>query len=243
MSARASLLRWLAATLLLMVASPASATTASWAEGRLAEAVQEIEPTLQRWGYPAVAGVVALDYVGVPLPADTMLVAATLAAGRGDLRLLVVMVLAVAAMIAGSQVGFALGRWGGRALLRRLPLAPERVTGVEARYKRWGLWLVLVAPFLDGVRQLNAFIAGVLGMGWWRFTAANSVAAVIWAGAWIGRHAPGRGACGGRPARSCAPPNRGCSSPRWQPWPSGLAFAPPSAGTAPCGPSLICHTH
>ena len=186
MSARAPLLRWLAAMLLLVVATPASATTASWAEGRLAVAVHEIEPTLQRWGYPAVAGVVALDYVGVPVPADTMLVAATLAAGRGDLRLPVVMVLAVVAMIAGSQVGFALGRWGGRALLRRLPLAPERVTGVEARYKRWGLRLVLVAPFLDGVRQLNAFTAGMLGMGWWRFTAANAVAAVIWAGAWIG---------------------------------------------------------
>ena len=77
-----------------MVASAASATTASWAEGRLAKAVHEIEPTLQRWGYPAVAGVVALDYVGVPVPADTMLVAATLACGRGDLRLPVVMVLA-----------------------------------------------------------------------------------------------------------------------------------------------------
>ena len=60
MSARASLLRWLAAALLLMVASPASATTASWAEGRLAEAVHEIEPTLQRWGYPAVASVVVV---------------------------------------------------------------------------------------------------------------------------------------------------------------------------------------
>ena len=47
MSARASLLRWLAATLLLMVASPASATTVSWAEGRLAQAVHEIEPTLE----------------------------------------------------------------------------------------------------------------------------------------------------------------------------------------------------
>ena len=47
------------------------------------------------------------------------------------------------------------------------------MTGVEARYKRWGLWLVLVAPFLDGVRQLNAFIAGMLGMGWWQFTAAK----------------------------------------------------------------------
>ena len=170
----------------LVMAAPVAATPVTWAEERLAAAMHQIEPILQGWGYPAVAGVVALDYVGVPVPADTMLVAATLAATRGDLRLPMVAVLAVIAMISGSQIGFALGRWGGRAMLRRLPLAPTRVAGVEAGYARWGLRLVLIAPFLDGVRQLNAFTAGMLGMGWWRFTAANGVAAVIWTGAWIG---------------------------------------------------------
>jgi membrane protein DedA with SNARE-associated domain len=180
------LLRLLSA-LLLLVAGPAfAATPVERAEARLAEAVGAIEPTLQRWGYPAVAGVVALDYVGVPVPADTMLVAATIAGDRGDLRLPVVALLAVAGMIVGSQIGFGLGRWGGRALLRRLPLAPERVAQVEARYARWGIRLILVSPFLDGVRQLNACVAGMLGMGWLRFTAATGLAAIVWAAAWMG---------------------------------------------------------
>lgn len=186
MSHRWRLLRLLPALLPLMLGPAVAATPVDWAEARLAEAVRDIEPTLQRWGYPAVAGVVALDYVGVPVPADTMLVAATIAGDRGDLRLPVVAMLAVAAMIVGSQVGFGLGRWGGRALLRRLPLAPERLALVEARYARWGVRLVLVSPFLDGVRQLNAFVAGMLGMRWSHFTAATFVAAIVWAVAWMG---------------------------------------------------------
>ena len=186
LSHRWRLLRLLPALLPLMLGPAVAATPVDWAEARLAEAVRDIEPTLQRWGYPAVAVVVALDYVGVPVPADTMLVAATIAGDRGDLRLPVVAMLAVAAMIVGSQVGFGLGRWGGRALLRRLPLAPERLALVEARYARWGVRLVLVSPFLDGVRQLNAFVAGMLGMRWSRFTAANVVAAIVWAVAWMG---------------------------------------------------------
>ena len=176
----------LGAVLGVSLVTPVAATPESWAEGRLQAAVAEIEPTLRRWGYPAVGGIVALDYVGVPLPADTMLVAATVASTRGDLSLPVVAGLAVGSMILGSQVGFGLGRWGGRALLRRLPIAPARLAAVEARYARWGTWLVLVAPFLDGVRQLNALAAGMLGMNWWRFTAANAVAACLWAAAWIG---------------------------------------------------------
>jgi membrane protein DedA with SNARE-associated domain len=115
-----------------------------------------------------------------------MLVAATLAADRGDLRLPVVVVLAIGSMIMGSQIGFCLGRWGGRALLRRLPLATERMAMIEAQHARWGHWLVLTAPFIDGVRQLAALTAGMLGMRWWLFTATNLVAAILWAAAWIG---------------------------------------------------------
>ncbi len=243
LSARASLLRWLAATLLLMVASPASATTASWAEGRLAEAVHEIEPTLQRWGYPAVAGVVALDYVGVPVPADTMLVAATLAAGRGDLRLPVVMVLAVAAMIAGQPGRLRarpLGRAGAASSTaagagagdgRRGPIqALGTLAGAGGTVPRW----CPPAQRLHGRHARDGLVAvhggerrrgGHLGRRLDR------------------RHAPDRGACGGRPAvparrQTVAVHRRDGSHGR-----RGLAFAPPSAGTARCGPSLICHTH
>ncbi len=172
--------------LALATATAAAASPEGWAEGRLHAAVHGIEPVLRHWGYPAVAGIVALDYVGVPVPADTILVAATIASVRGDLHLPVVAAIAVGAMILGSQLGFGLGRWGGRALLGRLPIPPARMAAVEARYARWGTGLVLVAPFLDGVRQLNAFTAGMLGMSWWRFSAANVVAALAWAAVWIG---------------------------------------------------------
>jgi membrane protein DedA with SNARE-associated domain len=179
--------RVVALALAVLLAAPAAAAAAAgWAEGRLQAAVREIEPTLRRWGYPVVAGVVALDYVGVPVPADTMLVAATIASTRGDLRVLVDGIIAVGAMIVGSQMGFGLGRWGGRALLRRLPISPARMAAVEARYVRWGTRLVPVAPFIDGVRQLNAFAVGMLGMAWWRFTAANVAAAFLWTAAWVG---------------------------------------------------------
>ena len=81
--------------LCLILAGEAVAAESGWLQEHLAEAVREIEPTLRHWGYPAIAGVVALDYVGVPLPADTMLVAATVATTRGDLALGAVYVLAV----------------------------------------------------------------------------------------------------------------------------------------------------
>jgi len=156
------------------------------AESRIASAVHDVEPILREWGYAAVAGAATLDFVGVPVPAVTILVAATLGAARGDLGLPLVFALAVVGMIAGSQLGYGLGRWGGRALLQRLPLAARRVGLVERHHARFGLWLQFLAPFIDGVRQLNGIVAGMLGMPWHRFTMANAIAAPIWAGVWAG---------------------------------------------------------
>lgn len=156
------------------------------AESRIASAVHDVEPILHEWGYAAVAGVATLDFLGVPVPAVTILVAATLGAGRGDLALPMVFAVAVIGMIAGSQLGYGLGRWGGRALLQRIPAAASRVALVEHHHARFGLWLQFIAPFIDGARQLNGFVAGMLGMPWHRFAATNATAALIWAGVWVG---------------------------------------------------------
>ncbi|MFO1049184.1 MAG: DedA family protein [Geminicoccaceae bacterium] len=173
--------RLLALTLACFLALAATAH----AESRIETAIHDVEPVLQKWGYAAVAGAATLDFLGVPVPAVTILAAATLGAARGDLSLPLVFALAMLGMIAGSQLGYGLGHWGGRALLRRVPWAASHAELVEHHHARFGLWLQLIAPFIDGVRQLNGFVAGMLGMPWHRFAAANAVAAPLWAGAWI----------------------------------------------------------
>lgn len=169
----------LAFACIMMLAGP------TLAESRIASAVHDVEPILRQWGYAAVAGAATLDFLGIPVPAVTILVAATLAAARGDLGLPMVFTMAAIGMIAGSQLGYGLGRWGGRALLRRVPSAAGHAELVERHHARFGLWLQFIAPFVDGVRQLNGFVAGMLAMPWRRFAVVNAVASGIWAGAWI----------------------------------------------------------
>ena len=66
------------------------------------------------------------------------------------------------------------GGLGGRMLLARLPLSPERIAAVERSYDRWGVLFVVVAPFADGLRQLNGIVAGLMAMPWWRYTVAST---------------------------------------------------------------------
>jgi membrane protein DedA with SNARE-associated domain len=180
----------LSALIVLQVPATAAETqlgpTAAWAEGRVAALVHEAEPLLKRWGYPAIFAALALDTMGVPAPAAAIMVAAGIGAARQDLSLWLVAVLAIAGAAVGSQLGFLIGRLGGRMLLSRLPLSPQRLAAVERSYDRWGVLFVLVAPFADGLRQLNGIVAGSMAMPWWRYTVASSTGNTLWVGVWVG---------------------------------------------------------
>jgi membrane protein DedA with SNARE-associated domain len=180
-----------AAALWCLVASPGPAqevpppATGS-AKERLARLVEHVEPMLHRWGYPAIVGLVALDTAGIPTPAASLMVAGTLAADRRELRLVLVASLAFAATVAGSHLGYAIGRCGGRGLLARLPLARARLAKLEHGYRRWGALIVIAAPLSEGVRQLNGMTAGALGMAWPRFALANLLGSAVFVGLWVG---------------------------------------------------------
>src|SRR5215211_611200 len=65
---------------------------------------------------------VAMESAGVPLPGETALVTAAILAERGHYSLPAVIAVAAAAAIVGDNVGYWIGRKGGRGLLRRTPI-------------------------------------------------------------------------------------------------------------------------
>ncbi|MBI5013883.1 MAG: DedA family protein [Deltaproteobacteria bacterium] len=140
-----------------------------------------MEPWLERYGAGAVFGAVFLEGVGVPAPGLTLLVAGALlsAAGRGP-PIGVLLASAFAAAVLGNSLGYAVGRLGGRALLRRVGLKDERLEPLERGFATYGGWLIVAARFFDGLKQLNGLAAGVLGMSWRTFSLFNVVGAGLW---------------------------------------------------------------
>lgn len=174
---------------------------AAWAQAPLAAGaappLREGAHLLERWGHAAIFGLVAIDFLGVPVPATTVMIAAAVAAMHGTLSLPAVVLLSFLGVLTGSQLGYAVGRLGGAWALHHLPISEERLAKVDRAYARWGAWIVVVAPYVDGLRQLNAFTAGMLELPWWRFVLANLAGAALWVGGWVGgtylldEHLPG----------------------------------------------------
>src|SRR5690348_563800 len=75
---------------------------------------------LNQYGYGAVAIILLLENMGLPVPGETvLLLASALAYSHTDLRLSYVIVIAICAATIGDNLGFAIGRYGGRRLLER----------------------------------------------------------------------------------------------------------------------------
>lgn len=166
--------------------------------GDLPGPLAELAPLLDNYGYVALAGLVSLESFGVPVPAQTLLIVAGIYAGDGRLNVLFVGLIAAAAAVTGDSIGYWIGRAGGRRLVLRagryVLLTEQRLSKAEGFFQRHGGKVVAVARFIDGLRQFNGIVAGIVNMAWWRFLAFNALGAVLWAALWAtvgdlaGRH-------------------------------------------------------
>ena len=144
---------------------------------------------LDRYGFLAVAAFVFVEDFGVPVPGETILIAAAVDAGAGGLNVVILALVAWAAAVAGDNVGFAIGHFGGRPLALRYGkyvfLTEPRLDRVQRFFERYGGAVVTVARFVEGLRQLNGIAAGISEMRWIKFLAFNALGAALWCGVWI----------------------------------------------------------
>jgi membrane protein DedA with SNARE-associated domain len=147
-----------------------------------------VAPVLDRWGYLAVAGMIGVESFGIPAPGQTIMVAAAIYAGAGRLNIVGVAAIAFIAAVMGDNIGYWIGVRGGRKVAHKYGkyvfLTPERLAKAERFFARRGNRIVLVARFIDGIRQFNGVIAGITAMPWRTFLLYNALGAFLWVGWW-----------------------------------------------------------
>jgi membrane protein DedA with SNARE-associated domain len=144
--------------------------------------IASVQPLLDRYGLWALFVSCLVEGFGIPLPGETLLIACALMAGSGHFDLASVLIVAWVATQLGDIIGFLIGRWGLKRLLRPRADQVERLRRAETLFARWGVGLLMVGRFLDGVRQTSNLAAGILEMPWWRFLFGTLVGTSLWVG-------------------------------------------------------------
>ena len=142
---------------------------------------------LSHVGYPLMFLLVMSESSGVPIPGETALIAAAVLASRGKLNIELVIALAAAAAIIGDNIGYLIGRKGGRWLLLRPGPFLERRHQVlstgEPFFERHGPKAVFFGRFVLGLRVWASWLAGATRMRWHSFVLWNALGGIIWASA------------------------------------------------------------
>ncbi|HYC18755.1 MAG TPA: DedA family protein [Pseudolabrys sp.] len=133
--------------------------------------------------------ILAIEAIGAPVPGESLLIFASVLAGRGEMSLPSLLILAWVGSVLGDNLGFLVGRKLGRGTILRygakVGLSGERFSGIEHVYVRYGSATVMFARFFSILRQLNGIVAGILGMSWWRFVLLDAVGAALWVTVWV----------------------------------------------------------
>lgn len=149
--------------------------------------MDSIDHFVSAYGYFAVMAMIGLESLGLPLPGETVLIAASAyAASRHGLNIWGVVLAAIAGAIIGSVIAFWLGRKFGTVLLSRygryVGITTRRIKVSEYLFQRHGGKIIFFSRFAALLRSLVGLLAGINRMEWKSFLLFNTLGAIAWAG-------------------------------------------------------------
>jgi membrane protein DedA with SNARE-associated domain len=148
-------------------------------------AIVNVEHLVETAGYPLLFLVVMAETAGLPVPGETGLITAGILASSDKLKIELVIVIAATAAIVGDNIGYLIGRKGGRWVLERPgAFARQRrevlVMG-EPFFDRHGPKAVFFGRFVLGLRVWASWLAGATRMPWRSFVVWNALGGICWA--------------------------------------------------------------
>ena len=131
--------------------------------------------------YFVVFAMAAIDVIFPIIPSEAFVLLAAVAAGAGQLDVVLVAVAAGLGAFLGDNFAYLVGRSMGRPLMERmLGDRIDRLEWAEERLQRHGPSLIIVGRFVPAGRSLVAIGSGVIRMPWRTFAAYDALAVTIW---------------------------------------------------------------
>lgn len=155
---------------------------------------------IEQFQYLAIAFVLFIAGLGVPIPEDIPLIYGGYMSGQGKMNVYIHFVVCMVFIIIGDVCLYLIGRRIARSgadgsaevltvdeapsRLKKL-LTPERKAQVTSYFERYGSWTVFFGRFIAGVRGAVFLTAGLTGFPLYRFILLDALAAFISVPVWI----------------------------------------------------------
>ena len=116
------------------------------------------------YGYFGIFFLLILGIVGLPVPDEWLLVFAGYLAFKNVLGFVPTLAIAVIGSACGLTVSYVLGRTSGHYFIRRcgrwLSIDEQKLSRAQEWFHKLGRWVLVIGPFIPGVRNLMGYMAG-----------------------------------------------------------------------------------
>lgn len=146
-----------------------------------------LDTLLSHYGYGVIGVVVMLESMGLPLPAESLLITASLlSATTHKLSIWGIVIAGVSGAIMGDNLGYLIGRELGFRVLHRygkyVGLSSDRILLGRYIFRQHGGTVVFFGRFIALLRVFIALLAGANRMHWRTFLFHNALGGLCWAG-------------------------------------------------------------
>jgi membrane protein DedA with SNARE-associated domain len=147
---------------------------------------------VSHWGYLALFGMCVISAAGIPLGTEFAIgYAGALSTGRLalhiHLHLPIVIAVATVGELCGSLLGYGIGRYGGRELVRRFGkyvlITGADLDRAERFFRRHGAPVVLFGRLIPVVRSFVSIGPGIAEMPVARFAGFSAIGCAVWCAA------------------------------------------------------------
>ena len=150
------------------------------------------------YGYFGIFFLLIFGIIGLPVPDEWLLVISGYLAFKNVLGFFPTVAVAAMGSAGGLTVSYVLGRTCSGYLVRRygywLSIDDEKIVRAQKRFHKLGRWVLVVGPFIPGVRNVMGYIAGASKLHMQVFIrfaylgALISSATFVTFGYFVGRH-------------------------------------------------------
>jgi membrane protein DedA with SNARE-associated domain len=143
----------------------------------------EITSLIEQSPYLVIFALLFLGDIGLPFPEDTTLILSGFLISQGITKLLPTLFVVYSGLLMTDFFLYLAGRKYGRLIVEHKRfhkiISVERLSKLEEKFKRWGIFVVFFGRHLLGVRAQIFLAAGVMRMPTIRFLMADAASAII----------------------------------------------------------------
>lgn len=139
-----------------------------------------MKPLLEQYGYLALIVSIFLEGIGIPMPGQSLMIAASIISSEHVMNLSLVMIVSWLSCFFGNTCGYLIGYYFEGWLDKKGYISGPKMQKLQNTIQKYGPACLVVSRFVEGMKQFMPLACGIAKMPRKEFLLGNALATTIW---------------------------------------------------------------